>query len=203
MGKVFIVIMFFFVFSCQKYKDADAVILNSKYENNDSMLRLNFYNNTKQAYIVLFPRMLYLESNKKNKDSETNMINESINDRYSNKNALYAFLVTPLKYKSTDDIRKVCMTMYHISPEEYNEIENLPTAFEIKSGGNIELKYQLKRAPQSEGTFKVGMIKMRDLLNDQPSYLKILNKMIEMRDNKKIKVYIDDFQIEDSIVVKK
>ncbi|HIB8182281.1 TPA: hypothetical protein ACWX1I_003699 [Elizabethkingia anophelis] len=205
MGKVFIVIMFFFVFSCQKYKDADAIILNSRYEKKDSMLRLVFFNNTKQAYIVPITRMLYLrdESHKKNKDSDTNMVSESIVDRYSNKTALYAFLVTPLNYKSTNRIRKICTDMSSTTFEEYDDVENFPTAFEIASGGKIELKYQLKRAPQSENTFRAGVTKMRDVLNNNTWYLEVLKMMIETRDYKKFNVYIDDFYIQDSIIVKK
>ncbi|WP_125932322.1 hypothetical protein [Elizabethkingia anophelis] len=193
------------MFSCQKYKNVDAIILNSRYEKKDSILQLNFYNNTKHAYIVPISRMLYLkkESDKKNKDSDTNMTTESIVDRYSNKTALYAYLVTPLNYKSTDSIRRICREMSSITLEEYDEAENFPTAFEIASGERMELKYQLKRAPQLEGTFKVNVTKMRDVLNDNTWYLEVLKRLIERRDYKKYKVYIDDFFIQDSIIVKK
>jgi cupin superfamily acireductone dioxygenase involved in methionine salvage len=82
-----------------------------------------------------------------------------------------------------------------------NDRKYFPTAILIKKKEKKRLDYRLNNDFVTDRIYKSKFFKMRDVLNISQN-IDILKKMVDYRQNDHYKIYIDDFNIKDSLQVK-
>lgn len=201
-----IILSLIFFSSCKKKEEfTDKVILNSNYNKTANILEIELTNDTKKNYIVLFSRSFTLKNYSNiSKKSLKGQTDYGTVDRISDLNSDYelnAKLKTQLNSTITKEIKKIYENNFHISPNDYDSIHlNLPTAFELDAGKKMILKYSLDKQPKVKGKYKASLVKMRDILNNEHNLN--IARYIVLKKTSNYDVYLDDFYIKDSIIVK-
>ncbi|OPB97994.1 hypothetical protein [Elizabethkingia occulta] len=197
-----IILIFIFFSSCKEKEFVDKIILNSSYNKDANALEIELSNDTKKNYIVLFSRSFTLSNHS---DELKNQIDHGTVDKISDSNNDYklsAKLKTYINSTSLKEIKKIYEEKFHISPNDYDSVHlNFPTVFEINAGRKIVLRYNLDKQPKVKGEYKVKSVRMRDVLNNDHNIS--LAREIVLRKRSNFDVYLDDFYVKDSILVKK
>ncbi len=186
MKKLIILIFLILLTSCENSKSNDTIELNYEFLKNEKKIELKFFNNTQENFIVIVPKVIGFND----MGSGENKV-----ERYSN---LQAIITTPTE--NTIIGRKMRNILLENTSLKTN-MENSPTAISLKRGETKILNYKLENDFLRNHTYKSTFFKMRDVLN-VPYNIDMIKKLLENKSENDYKIYLDDFTIKDSIVIK-
>lgn len=166
----------------------DAVELSYEYKKDEKKLEVSFYNDTQEDFIVLVPKVLSFKGDSFSKS-----------DKALDSKKPEAILSNGEKTTISHEMEQVRSLLS--SDSLMIDRKYFPTAILLKKNEKKVLDYNFNNDFISGRTYKSDFFKMRDVLNI-PQNLDIIKKMTEYRQNDHYKIYIDDFNIKDSLKVK-
>ena len=182
-----LLLIFITIISCCNKKN-DTVELSYKFKKEEKKLELLLYNNTQEDFIVLIPRTISFTGNSSSTGDKT----------LDSKNPE----ATLSKEEQTNISRQMTQIESVLNPDTLmNDRKYFPTAILIKKKEKKRLDYRLNNDFVTDRIYKSKFFKMRDVLNISQN-IDILKKMVDYRQNDHYKIYIDDFNIKDSLQVK-
>lgn len=175
-------------YSC---KENDQVSFSAKFIKNEKKIEMKLENSTPEDFLVIIPRAIGLKNQAIVVDPETGS------------KIIEAYLTTNLKKT------KYSMEMDTIydKVDQKNGFSNDSSkqtfldAVLIKKNEKILLNYKVDSDLIPNQIYKWRLFKMRDVLN-VPYNIDIIRQLLEYRKSDGIKIYLDDFNVKDSLIIK-
>jgi len=181
-------------------ESSDLVVLNYSYSLKEKRVLFELFNNTNTDFIIIIPNTLtYRIINKSTSEAFKN-IHENMPQN------IEAYLTNLPKSQSEATLKHIYLDYYKIDESKYNESYKnfLYSAVELKSKQNITLKYSIgienNLSHKGEVEYKQNIPKMRDLL-DNKNFINIIKEFSNWED-RKYKIYLDNFSVKDSLIIK-
>jgi len=175
------------VISCKDFnKQNDKIFFSAKFIKSEKKIELTLKNKTQEDFIVLIPKIIGFKISNPNyeKKIENNIIKASLMNNLDNS-----------KYHAEME------TIYKKIRDKNDFYDNFPTAILINKNDNLLLEYRVKGKLISNQIYKSKTFKMRDVLN-VPYNVEIVENILNYRKSDGLKIYLDDFVIEDSLIIR-
>lgn len=195
MKKYTLIFLLIFLFSCSKKQNVikDTVTLEYKYDLNKKEYYLIFSNKTKEDLTILIPNQLAFVLYNKTDEKASKNILEHV------ERVIYCNIEKYSPVKSAMILKKSYFNYFHNNNSKYEF-----TTVDLKSNEKKEILYHILIDKNTnfghKNIYKQYIPKMRDLLNQKP-FLGVINQYLEFDDHD-YKLYLEDFEIRDSLIMK-
>ncbi|SEH34686.1 hypothetical protein [Chryseobacterium culicis] len=195
MKKYIMIFLLIFLFSCSKKQEGrkDTVTLEYKYNLNKKEYYLIFSNKTNENLTILVPNELAFVLYYKTDEEDTKNILENV------ERVIHCNIKNRSPSKSAMILKKSYFSYFHENDSKYEF-----TAVDLKCNEKKEILYDIlvnKKTNFGHGNlYKQYIPKMRDLLN-QKYFVGVINQYLEFNEHS-YKLYLEDFYVRDSLIIK-